>query len=114
ANFGPRVAPGPLASIFGTNLAGSTSQASKTPLPTDLAGTSVTIQGAAVPLLYVSSTQINFQVPGSLSAGQNKLVVHAAAGASSEFSFLVIEQAPGIFQYGSNHAVAQNGDAAHS
>jgi len=114
AGFGPRVAPGALATIFGENLAGSTSQAHNIPLPTVLAGANVVIEGTRVPLLYASPTQINFQVPSKLAAGQNSLVVNSASGSSSAFSFTVLAQAPAVFQYGVNHAVAQNGDAAHS
>lgn len=113
ASFGPRVSPGSLASIFGSNL-GTKDSASAIPLPTTLGGTSVEIDGASVPLLYVDSTQINFQVPSGLAAGQASLIVHAAGGDSASFSFTVLSQAPGIFQYGANHAVAQNGDSAHS
>jgi uncharacterized protein (TIGR03437 family) len=114
AGYGPRVAPGSLASIFGTGLASSTAGATGFPLPTSLGGTSVEISGVLAPLLYVNSTQINFQVPSSLSAGQVSLVVHGPGGDSSAFTFTVIAEAPAIFQYGTNHAVAQNGDAAHS
>src|SRR5271166_4127375 len=76
ASYGPRVAPGSLASIFGTNLASSEVQANNFPLPTSLGGASVVIQGAQVPLYYVNPTQINFQVPSSLTAGQVSLVVN--------------------------------------
>jgi len=53
---------GTLVSIFGTNLAAETATATDTPLPTQLAGTSVSINGAAAPLLYVSPGQINLQM----------------------------------------------------
>lgn len=79
-----------------------------------LAGTTVSIQSTNVPLLYVSPTQINFQVPIELTAGQNSLVVNSSSGSSSAFTFTVVAEAPAIFQYGTNHAVAQNNDATHS
>ena len=63
-----------------------------------------------MPLIYVNSTQINFQVPSALKAGTVSLVVNAPAGASSAFSFTVATEAPAIFQYGTNRAVAQNAD----
>lgn len=114
AGYGPRVAPGSLASIFGANLAGSTAQAAGFPLPTTLATVSVTIEGTPVPLLYVSPAQINFQVPNATAAGPTSLIVNAPAGASSAFTFTVLSEAPSIFQYGANRAVAQNGDAMHT
>jgi uncharacterized protein (TIGR03437 family) len=108
ASFGPRVAPGSLATIFGADLAGDTAEAGEFPIPTNLAGTTVSVGGALAPLLYVSPSQINFQVPSATPVGEAKLVVTGPGGASSEFSFDVTAQAPSIFQYGANHAIAQN------
>lgn len=112
ATYGPRVAPGSLASIFGSNLASQTESASSFPLPTGMGGASVTIGGVTAPLLYVSATQINFQVPSSLTAGTSKLVVNGPGGASSSFSVTITSSAPGIYQYGTNRAVATNQDGA--
>jgi len=108
ASFGPRVAPGSLASIFGTNLASGEASAQGFPLPNSLLGTSVTIGGTAVPILYVNTGQVNFQVPPSVQSGSTSLIVHGPGGASSAFSFTVTSAAPAIYQYGANHAVAQN------
>src|SRR5271156_757107 len=63
ASYAPRVSPGELATIFGTNLANSTQSATGFPLPSSMAGATVYVNQSAVPLLYVSTTQINFQVP---------------------------------------------------
>ena len=65
--YAPRVAPGELATIFGANLADSTQQAGSFPLQQTMAGATVYVNSAPVPLLYVSETQINFQVPSSLA-----------------------------------------------
>jgi uncharacterized protein (TIGR03437 family) len=108
AGFGPRVAPGSLATIFGADLAGDTAEAADFPIPTNLAGTTVSVGGTLAPLLYVSAAQINFQVPSGTPAGAAKLVVNGPGGASSEFTFNVTAQAPSIFQYGDNHALAQD------
>ncbi len=62
------VAPGSIASIFGQNLASAAASAQGYPLPLKLNGTSVTVDGVAAPLFYVSPTQINFQVPSSAGA----------------------------------------------
>ena len=113
AAYGPRVAPGALATIFGTNL-GTLARAKVLPLPATLGGTTVAIGGINAPLLYVSPGQINFQVPNELQSGSNNLVVTSASGSSSAFSVTVLAQAPAIFQYGMNRAVAQNNDATHS
>jgi uncharacterized protein (TIGR03437 family) len=57
-------ATGSIATILGTNLAATTATPNVVPLPLELGGTSVTVNGATVPLFYVSPTQINFQTPG--------------------------------------------------
>ncbi len=114
ASYAPRVAPGSLATIFGTGLAASSAGASSTPLQTNLNGTTVEVNGSPVPLVYVSDTQIDFQVPYALTAGQSSLVVTTASGTSSSATFDVISSAPAIFQYGTNQAVAQNAGSAHT
>lgn len=72
------------------------------------------INGSLAPLLYADTEQINFQVPCDLSSGTASLTVHAPGGDTSAFAFTVVAQTPSIFQYGTNHAVAQNNDAKHS
>jgi uncharacterized protein (TIGR03437 family) len=110
ASFTPRVAPGELATIFGTNLADSTQGAGGFPLPKSLGGATVYVNSSPVPLLYVSETQINFQVPSSLAAGTASMYVSRDGGQSAIFQFTVVSNAPGIFQNTSNQAIAQNPD----
>jgi uncharacterized protein (TIGR03437 family) len=62
-----QVAPGSLVSIYGRDLATQTLAASA-PLPTSLAGASVSFNGQPAPLLFVSPDQINVQVPFGLAA----------------------------------------------
>ncbi len=108
ASYAPRVAAGSLATVFGSNLANGTQQAPGFPLPTSMAGTTVYVNNAAVPLLYVSQSQINFQVPGNLATGTASMRVSRSGGQSPAFQFTVASSAPGIFQDTSNHAIAQN------
>jgi len=83
--------PGAIVSIFGTNLAAATATTQGFPLPRQLGGTTVTWNGVAAPLFYVSPTQINFQVPSPndetpgvvVAAG---VVVSTAAGNSAPYS----------------------------
>lgn len=110
AGYGPRVAPGSLAVLFGTNLASANFTATAFPLQTSAAGASVSVGGTLAPLLYVSGTQINFQVPSSAKPGAVSLIVNGPGGTSAAFSFTVTAQAPSIYQYGTNHALAQNSD----
>jgi uncharacterized protein (TIGR03437 family) len=60
------VAPGALAVLYGTNLADNTYQDvidSNGDFVTTLANVTVTVDGVPAPLVYLSPTQINFQVP---------------------------------------------------
>lgn len=84
---GHGLAPGSIASLFGQNLASTTASAPGLPLPTTLAGTSVNVNGAKVPLFYVSPDQINFQVPSDApwsytAYGQISITVTTKAGTS--------------------------------
>jgi uncharacterized protein (TIGR03437 family) len=64
ASFLPTLAPAEIAALFGQGLtAGATAVATTQPLPTQLAGTEVRINGVAAPLFFASPGQINFEVP---------------------------------------------------
>jgi type 1 glutamine amidotransferase len=68
---GRALSPGSLISIYGSNLTnGSTLQAGILPLPMKLAGTTVSVNGAPIPLQYVSPLQINAQLPSYLAEGE--------------------------------------------
>lgn len=101
-----------LTSIIGQNLATATLGASGYPLPGQIAGTSVTFNGIAAPLLYVSSTQINAQVPSGIqSASQASVIVNTPAGTSNPVSVTVGGNSIGIFtedETGCGQAAAYN------
>jgi uncharacterized protein (TIGR03437 family) len=111
ASFQPKVAPGTLFSVFGTSLATTTASASALPLASNIGGTVVTVGGRPAPLVFVSATQINAQVPYEVTEAQNVPVVVTVNGvASLEVNVNVIGNAPGIFQFGERRAVVQNED----
>jgi uncharacterized protein (TIGR03437 family) len=95
----PTIAPQMLITIFGINLSTGTETANGYPLPGTLAGASVTIGGAAAPLLYASPTQINAQVPSVLPAvpGSADVVVTTAGGSSDPVPVAISYRALGIF-----------------
>jgi sugar lactone lactonase YvrE len=65
---GSPIAPGSIATVYGTFLINSLSTASTTPLPINLAGLSLQFGGGlSAPLFAVSGAQINFQVPWELA-----------------------------------------------
>lgn len=111
ASFQSKVAPGSLFSIFGTSLATTTDSASALPLATNIGGTVVTVGGRPAPLVFVSPTQINAQVPYEVNEAQNVPVVVTVNGVTSlSVPVNVIGNAPGIFQFGERRAVVQNED----
>lgn len=69
ANFAPitnPIAPVEMISLFGSGMSSETAQAPAFPLPINLAGTEVLINGTAAPLVYVSPTYITAVVPAAI------------------------------------------------
>ena len=106
------VAPGSLVSIYGSNLGSGIFNAPSTPLSNTLGGTTVTVNGATVPLIYVSPGQINFQLPYEVSAGTASATVTAACGASTAVSFPVTSTAPYLLLAADGSALVQNEDSS--
>ncbi len=100
ASFQAPLARGALASVFGSNLASGIAQASQLPLTTTLGGVQVSVAGKAAPLVYVSPTQINFQVPFEAPTSGNVAVVVTRDGTPSPGqNATMAEYGPGIFTY---------------
>jgi uncharacterized protein (TIGR03437 family) len=105
AIFNASVSSGSIISLFGVNLATSTASAPSTPLPSTLAGTTVTITGTTTlgapftgtaPLFYVSPTQINAQIPPNLTGTVTITVVSGTTtGVSTTVTLNTVS--PGIF-----------------
>ena len=97
------VAPGQLITLFGDNLANVTAAGAPsnglwpTALPTS--DVSVTFDGIAAPLLYVSPHQINVQAPFEIS-GKTQTNLQLARGGSpvDTRALAVVASAPTIFQ----------------
>ncbi|MBI3665154.1 MAG: hypothetical protein HY236_02845, partial [Acidobacteria bacterium] len=97
ADFSDQVGSGGLISIFGRNLAPQTASAGTLPLPTALGDVCVTANGLRLPLLYVSPTQINAQLPFEMG-GQTATLVHSPGGLGNTFYAEVKEAAPAVFR----------------
>src|SRR5262245_64539301 len=54
ASYAPVVSPDSIAAAFGSRLATQTASATGQPLPTNLAGTTVRVNGPLAPLVFVS------------------------------------------------------------
>ena len=102
------LAPGGLFTIYGASLSPSSEAAASAPLPEEMAGTKVTINGRAVPLTFVSPGQINAQVPFETEPGEVDVAVISNGVEAPARRVSVQATAPGIFQYGVNRAVVQN------
>jgi uncharacterized protein (TIGR03437 family) len=102
------VSPGSLISVFGSNLAAETRVALAAPLPTRLSATRLEINGIAAPLLMVSPSQVNAQVPFEVSGNTATLMVDNGASRSAPISLTLAPSAPGIFtlQSGTGPAAA--------
>ena len=111
-SYHPSGAPGALMAIFGRALSDAVYDASTLPLPQTLGPTTVTVNGSAVPLYYVSPTQINFQMPSGQGTGTPHVAVYNAALKASSQDFPVILSAvdPGLFVTPDGRAAALNQD----
>ena len=112
ASFVAPVAPGSLVSIFGSNLAPQTAQATTIPLPTSLAGVSVTFNGLSAPLVYAAAGQINAQIPFEVASSSSVTVVVNNNGVlSAPQTVDVSPYAPGVFAL-AGYAVAIHSDGS--
>ena len=106
ANYQSSIAPGSIASAFGSRLAPLVKTASAKPLPLVLAFVSVTITDTKnnqkqAPLFYVSPTQLNFQIPEGLTPGAAEVRVNAN-GIISLGEIKIEAVAPGVFSVDSS------------
>lgn len=109
-------APGSLVSIFGSNLANTTATATGAPLPRELSGTAVLVGTVFAPLLFISPTQINAQIPFEIPPGSTVNVLVWVNGRASAPEPLRVEAtAPSLFtlgQTGVGTAVASHSDSS--
>jgi N-acetylglucosamine-6-sulfatase len=112
ASYVPNVSPGSLISIFGTDLSRNVAAAQSTPLPTTLGGVTVTIGGRQAPLVYVSPTQINAQLPYEIPEGNASVIVRAANLETAAVNVRVTAASPGVFMLSNNRPAIQNQDGS--
>jgi uncharacterized protein (TIGR03437 family) len=91
------MAPGSVISIYGQSLAPALQVATTNPLPQALGNVTVTIGNYLLPLLFVSPTQINAQLPVELTDGSYTLLVQQTGQANVSGQLTVSRNAPGIF-----------------
>ncbi|MGH9833389.1 MAG: hypothetical protein ACRD9Y_10255, partial [Blastocatellia bacterium] len=96
-----------ITAAFGSNLATQVQAATSQPLPTELAGTKVTVKDSAgverlAPLFFVAPQQINYQMPPGTANG---LAVVTVIGGDNKISGGLVQVsrvAPGVFAANAN------------
>ncbi|NOT62731.1 MAG: hypothetical protein HOP19_21190, partial [Acidobacteria bacterium] len=104
ASYETTVAPDSIASIFGTGLATQVAIGNDTDpntsgiqLPTQLAGTTVEINGKRAPLFFVSPNQINLVLPGDTTIGPANVIVRASNGTTNTGTAQIVQADPALF-----------------
>ena len=102
----PAIAPGTWIEIYGTNLApttrnwvtsGPNSDFTGINAPTQLNRTSVSVGGQSAFVEYISSVQVNAQVPGGVALGNQAVTVSTPAGTSAAYNVTVNLQQPALY-----------------
>ncbi len=95
------LAPDSIVAAFGTQLAVGVQSAASQPLPTSLLNTTVTVNGIAAPLFFVSPGQINYLIPPNAPAGDVEVVVTSTQGNGDQIvsrgQMKIAQTSPAIF-----------------
>lgn len=110
------VAPDSIAVARGGLLANSTIQPQRPAngaFPTNVGGTTVTVNGRSAQIFFVSPSQVNFLIPPQTELGTADVVVTNSEGFPSRGSVATLRSAPGMFTKlgdGTGEALALNSD----
>jgi hypothetical protein len=108
ANYrGERLARDSIVAAFGAGLATKTEAASGTPLPTQLAGTRVSLKDSAgrqrdAALFFVSPNQVNYLLPADAAVGTATITITSGDGTRSLRTAQITSIAPGLFTANGN------------
>ncbi len=99
---GPDLAPGSIATAFGSALSDETRGATVLPLPTPLGGTSVQIVDSRgferfAPLFMVSPGQVTYAIPANTATGTAYLTVTAEDGTIHAGTLQIQAVSPGVY-----------------
>ncbi|HTW67966.1 MAG TPA: hypothetical protein VME17_25300 [Bryobacteraceae bacterium] len=103
--------PGSVFALFGENLASKADTAITTPIPTKLLNTTVTVNGELAPLFYVSTGQIDAQMPWDIPGNSVASVIVTSGTSASNAAAVYVPATgtPGINSLG-NRAPVVNAD----
>lgn len=109
SNLNGVIAPNTWVAIKGNGLSPVTANWNVTPpaLPTTTGGVSVTVNGEAAPVLFVSNTQVNFLVPADTGVGTAQIKIIDNGLTSAAVNATVAFTAPSFFTI---TPAASNGD----
>ncbi len=121
ASFLPGIAPGTWVTIRGSNLSATTrtwtgSDFSGSTLPTALDGVSVTINGMAAYVYFISPTQLNVLAPDDATRGPVPVQVTTAQSRSNVENVVEAALAPALFAFspqGGKYVAAVRADGAY-
>jgi len=91
------IAPGGLISLFGSQLSPVNIATNEIPLPTALADSCLSVNGLPVPILFVSPSQINAQMPFE-SLGHVTMILRTPGGVSDNYNLTITPGAPSVFR----------------
>jgi len=97
---GDPIAQGGIASIYGEQFRYGDPQQGTIPLPEELGGVKVFVNGVAARLFYVSYGQINFQMPFEAPPGRVRVTVMREGQAGNVVTAEVAERAPLLLRLG--------------
>jgi uncharacterized protein (TIGR03437 family) len=110
------VAPDSIAVAQGNNLANITQQSQQQPdgsFPTNVGGTTVTVNDRPAQIFFVSPTQVNLLLPPAAEIGAAEVIVTNPDGFPSRATVATLRAAPGVFTYsgdGLGEGVVLNAD----
>jgi uncharacterized protein (TIGR03437 family) len=93
------VAPGGLITLFGRDLSPVNLATRQMPLPTALGESCLTVNGVPVPMLFVSGSQVNAQLPVQ-TVGNVTMILRTPGGVSDNFNVQIQPTAPSVFRSG--------------
>lgn len=91
------VAAGSLISVMGASLAADYAVGPVNPLSQTISGVTLRSGDWIFPLLFVSPSQVNAQLPSGLAEGTHKLTLRWEGQAEVSVDFEVVRNAPGLF-----------------
>jgi uncharacterized protein (TIGR03437 family) len=112
ASYAQQISPGALATVWGSF--GVSPGATTAPWPSSFNGLTVSVNGQQSPIYYVSSGQVNFQVPWSTATGTAAVTVSVNGGMSNSMSVPVVSAGPGLFQIGNLPAVLNQDESPNA